>query len=437
MPHTLKDVLPVTATVNDASHLEIGGCDTCDLAAEFGTPLYVFDEATFRTRARELRGAFPEASVYFAAKACPALAVLQLAAAEGLGVDVASTGELHAALVAGVPPARMTLHGNNKADADIIRAVAVGIGRIAVDNFDDIDRAAAAAAEAGRRQAILLRVTPGVEAQTHTYIQTGQADSKFGLSIEAGLAMAAVERADAYDTLDLVGIHAHIGSNIFSYDPFGKTVEIMFDFLADVEKVLGLTVEEVNLGGGLGIPYIAGDFPIRLDLLAKLITETAEHEAARHAIPVPRLAFEPGRFLVGNAMVTLYSVGVVKDIPGMRTYVSVDGGMSDNIRPALYQARYAALLANKALQEPGRTVTVAGMHCESGDILVRDAALPASVQRGDVLVVPVTGAYGYSMASNYNRQPRPAVVLVKDGAAHTIVRRESLEDLLRLESPLP
>src|SRR5207249_1506762 len=206
---------------------------------------------------------------------------------------------------------------------------------------------------AGRRQAILLRVTPGVEAHTHTYIQTGQADSKFGLSIEAGLAMAAVERADACDTLDLVGIHAHIGSNIFSYDPFGKTVEIMFDFLADVEKVLGLTVEEVNLGGGLGIPYIAGDFPIRLDLLAKLITETAEHEAARHAIPV------------------------------------------------------------------------------------RDATLPASVQRGDVLVVPATGAYGYSMASNYNRQPRPAVVLVKEGSAHTIVRRESLEDLFRLESPLP
>src|SRR5207248_2067921 len=257
-----------------------------------------------------------------------------------------------------------------------------------------------------------------------------QADSKFGLSIEAGLAMAAVERADACDTLDLVGIHAHIGSNIFSYDPFGKTVEIMFDFLADVEKVLGLTVEEVNLGGGLGIPYIAGDFPIRLDLLAKLITETAEHEAARHAIPVPRLAFEPGRFLVGNAMVTLYSVGVVKDIPGMRTYVSVDGGMSDNIRPALYQARYAALLANKADVPSDRVVTIAGAHCEQGDLLIKDVSLPASVARGDVLAVPATGAYGYSVASNYNRFPRPAVIAVQEGRAREIVARETYEDLI-------
>jgi diaminopimelate decarboxylase len=437
VPHTLKDVLPVTAVVNDEGHLEIGGCDTVDLAAEFGTPLYVFDEATFRTRSRELREAFPDASLYFAAKACPVLAVLQLAAAEGLGVDVASAGELHVALAAGVRPERMTLHGNNKSDADIIRAVGVGIGRIAIDNVDDIDRTAAAAVAAGRRQAILLRVTPGVEAHTHTYIQTGQADSKFGLSIEAGVAMAAVERADRHDSLDLVGIHAHIGSNIFSYDPFGKTVEILFDFLADVEKVLGITVDEVNLGGGLGIPYVAGDFPIRLDLLAKLVGETAEQEAGRHAIPLPRLAFEPGRFLVGNAMVTLYSVGVVKEIPGMRTYVSVDGGMSDNIRPALYQAHYTALLANKARHEPGRTVTVAGMHCESGDILVRDVGLPATIQRGDILVVPATGAYGYSMASNYNRQPRPAIVLVRDGTAHTIVRRETLDDLLRLENPLP
>jgi len=437
MPHTLNHVLPVTARVNDAAHLEIGGCDTTELAATFGTPLYVFCEETFRTRARELRGAFPDASLYFAAKSCPSLAVLQVAAAEGLGIDVASAGELHVALAAGVPPQRLILHGNNKADADIVRAVEAGIGRIALDNFDDVDRVAAAAAHAGRRQAVLLRVTPGVQAHTHTYIQTGQEDSKFGLSIEAGLAMVAAERADAHDSLELVGVHAHIGSNIFSYDPFGKTVEILFDFLADAEKVLGLTFSEVNLGGGIGIPYVAGDFPVRLDLLAKLVGETAQQEAARHAMVVPRLAFEPGRFLVGNAMVTLYSVGVVKEIPGVRTYVSVDGGMSDNIRPALYQAQYTALLANKARHEPSRTVTVAGMHCESGDVLVRDVGLPASVRRGDVLVVPATGAYGYSMASNYNLQPRPAVVLVRDGTAHPIVRRETHDDLLRLENPLP
>ena len=437
MPHTLRDVLPVTATVNARDHLDIGGCDTTELAARFGTPLYVFCEETFRTRAQELRSAFPDAGLYFAAKACPALAVLQLAAALGLGIDVASAGELHAALAAGVDPEALVLHGNNKGDTDIVRAVEAGVGRIALDNLDDVVRVAEAASRAGHRQRVILRVTPGVEAHTHTYIQTGQEDSKFGLSIEAGLAMAAVEQLDALDSLELVGVHAHIGSNIFSYDPFGKTVEILFEFMADVEKVLGLRLGEVNLGGGFGIPYVAGDYPLRLDLLAKLIGETAAQEAARHAMEVPRLSFEPGRFLVGNAMVTLYTVGVIKDIPGVRTYVSVDGGMSDNIRPALYQARYAALLANKARHEGGRTVTVAGMHCESGDILVHDAALPASVERGDLLAVPATGAYGYAMASNYNRQPRPAVVLVRDGSAHVIVRRETLDDLLRLDVGLP
>ncbi|HEU5003319.1 MAG TPA: diaminopimelate decarboxylase [Actinomycetota bacterium] len=437
MPHTLKDVLPVTARVNEAGHLEIGGCDAPELAARFGTPLYVFDDETFATRARALRAAFPDATLYFAAKSFPSLAVLQLAGREGLGADVASAGELHAALAAGLDPAHLILHGNNKSGAEIVRAVEAGIGRIALDNLDDVERVAAAAAAAGRRQPVLLRVTPGVEAHTHTYIQTGQEDSKFGLSIEAGLAMAAVEAAVGQPALDLVGIHAHIGSNIFSYDPFGKTVEILFAFLAAAEARCGVRLSEVNLGGGLGIPYVAGDYPLRLDLLAALVAETAEREAARHRIPVPHLCFEPGRFLTGNACVTLYRVGVVKEIPGIRTYVSVDGGMSDNIRPALYQARYAAVVANKARHEPTRLVTVAGMHCESGDILVPDVPLPASVGRGDVLAIPATGAYGYSMASNYNKAPRPAVVLVRNGEAHEIVRRETLDDLLRLESPLP
>lgn len=436
MPHTLKDVLPVTARVNDAAHLEIGGCDTSDLAAEFGTPVYVFCEETFRSRARQLWACFPDANLYYAAKSFPSIATFQLAEQEGLGLDVASGGELHTALAAGFPPERMILHGNNKATEDIVRAVQVGVGRIALDNSDDVERVAATAEAAGRCQAVLLRVTPGVEAHTHTYIQTGQGDSKFGLSIEAGMAMEAALRASHRPGLDLVGVHAHIGSNIFSYDPFGKTVEILFQFLADAETLLGYPFPEVNLGGGIGIPYIAADFPVRLDLLANLVMATAEHEAERHGMAVPRLCFEPGRFLTGNAMVTLYSVGVIKEIPGVRTYVSVDGGMSDNIRPALYQASYTAFLANKARHEPERLVTVAGMHCESGDILVRDIALPASVERGDILVVPATGAYGYSMASNYNKQPRPAVVLVKDGRARIIVRRETFDDLLRLESPL-
>ena len=436
MPHTLKDVLPVSATVNDAAHLEIGGCDTTQLAREFGTPLYVFCEDTFRAKARELRECLPGARLYFAAKAFPSMAIFQLAEQEGLGVDVASGGELHTALAAGFPPERLVLHGNNKSSADIVRAVEAGVGRIALDNLDDVERVAAAARAARREQKVLLRVTPGVEAHTHTYIQTGQQDSKFGLSIESGMAMEAALRAAALPGLDLVGVHAHIGSNIFSYDPFGKTVEILFQFLADAETLLGYAFAEVNLGGGIGIPYTSADYPVRLDLLAKLVVATAEQEAERHGMTVPELSFEPGRFLVGNAMVTLYSVGVIKEIPGVRTYVSVDGGMSDNIRPALYQASYAAFLANKARHELGRVVTVAGMHCESGDILVRDVALPASVERGDILAIPATGAYGYSMASNYNKQPRPAVVLVKDGNARVIIRRESLDDLLRLESPL-
>ncbi|HWD08771.1 MAG TPA: diaminopimelate decarboxylase [Actinomycetota bacterium] len=435
MPHTLKDVLPVTARVNEADRLEIGGCDTTELAQEFGTPLYVFDEATFRTRARLLKAAFPDASLYFAAKAFPATAILQLAQREGYGVDVASGGELHTALAAGIQPEWLILHGNNKCDSDIARAVDAGVGRIALDNLDDIDRVAAAAA--GRRQRVLLRVTPGVEAHTHAYIQTGQEDSKFGLSIESGLAEEAARRVAKQPSLELVGVHAHIGSNIFSYDPFGKTLEILFGFLDPLHSLLGIEFSEVNLGGGLGIPYTADDFPIRLDLLAALVTETVTTEAAARGMPVPRLCFEPGRFLVGNAAVTLYSVGVVKEIPGIRTYVSVDGGMSDNIRPALYQARYTAFLANKARHTPARLVTVAGMHCESGDLLVRDVALPASVERGDLLVIPATGAYGYAMASNYNKQPRPAVVLVRDGEAFPIVRRESLDDLIRLELPLP
>ncbi|MGH2768875.1 MAG: diaminopimelate decarboxylase [Actinomycetota bacterium] len=435
MPHTLRHVLPHTARVNDRDHLEIGGCDATDLAGEFGTPLLVFCEETFRERARDFTAAFPGSNVYYAAKAFLCLAMCRLAQAEGLGLDVASGGELHVALSAGFPPERMILHGNNKAEADIARAVGAGLGRIALDGLEEIDWVAKAAAGVGRRQAVVVRVTPGVEAHTHHYISTGQEDSKFGLSIEGGLALHAVREAAAREWLELVGVHAHIGSNIFSYDPFGKTIEILFEFLARVQAALGIGLSEVNLGGGIGIPHLASDYPVRLDLLAGLLKETAEREAIRHNISLPSLAFEPGRFLVGNAMVTIYAVGAIKEVPGIRTYVSVDGGMSDNIRPALYQARYAAFLANKARYEPTRLVTVAGMHCESGDILIRDIALPASVGRGDLLAVPGTGAYGYSMASNYNKQPRPAVVLVRGGRARVIVRRESLDDLLRLDEP--
>lgn len=436
MPHTLKDVLPVTANVNDAGHLVVGGCDTTELAVEFGTPLFVFCEETFRTRTREFKEAFPESEIYYAAKAFLSVGICQIADREGLRLDVASGGELHTALAAGFPPDRLMLHGNNKQDDDILRAVGVGIGCIALDNLDEINRVAAAATEFGIRQKVLLRVTPGVEAHTHHYIQTGQEDSKFGLSIEGGQAAQGIERALAEESLELVGVHSHIGSNIFSYDPFGKTIEIIFAFLARIKAELGVELPEVNLGGGVGIPYVAGDYPLRLDLFADLVQQTAKEQAARLGLALPALSFEPGRFLIGNAMVTLYTVGSIKEIPGIRTYVSVDGGMSDNIRPALYQARYAAFLANKARHEPTEAMTVAGMHCESGDVLLRDIGLPKTIQRGDILAVPATGAYGYSMASNYNKQPRPAVVKVNDGEARVLVRRETFDDLIALDERL-
>lgn len=433
MPHTLKDVLPVTATVNDLDHLTIGGCDTTDLATEFGTPLFVFCEETFRTRARAFKDAFPGSNIYYASKAFLCLGMVRLVHDESLHLDVASGGELHVALAAGFPADRLILHGNNKEDADILRAVEIGVGRIAVDNLEDIERIAAAATSLGKVQTVVIRVTPGVEAHTHHYIQTGQEDSKFGLSIEGGLAALAVEAIASEPALRLAGIHAHIGSNIFSYDPFGKTIEILFEFLAAMKTRSGAVMEEVNLGGGVGIPYLSGDYPARLDILSKMVIETAEREATKHGLDLPQLSFEPGRYLVGNSMVTLYTVGVIKQVPGIRTYVAIDGGMSDNIRPALYQAQYAALLANKARHEPSEVVSVAGMHCESGDILLRDVALPSTIERGDILATPATGAYGYSMASNYNKQTRPAVVRVKDGDATLMIRRESFDDLLRLD----
>ncbi|MGH2687837.1 MAG: diaminopimelate decarboxylase family protein, partial [Actinomycetota bacterium] len=297
----LGRVLPDTAGVDDRGHLHIGGCDTTELARTFGTPLFVFDEATFRRRASDFRVAFPDATVYYAAKAFQCLAMCRMVAEAGLGIDVASGGELHTALAAGFPPGRMMLHGNNKAEADLARAVDAGIGTIALDNLDEIGFVAALAEQAGRRQRVVIRVTPGVEAHTHEYIQTGHEDTKFGVSVEGGAAREAMIRAAGYDFLHLAGIHAHIGSNIFSAEPFAKTVEVLFGLLAEVRRDRGIAVEELDLGGGIGVPYLPEDDPIRLDDFSALIRRSVEQEAARHGIPAPRLSFEPGRFLVANA----------------------------------------------------------------------------------------------------------------------------------------
>jgi diaminopimelate decarboxylase len=434
MPHTLKDVLPATARMRDDGHLEVGGYDLVALAAEYGTPAYVFCEETFRGRCRLYRDAFPGPDrVYYAAKAFPSIASFRMAFSEGLGVDCASGGELHVALAAGVPPRDIIMHGNNKSDAELEMAVAAGVGRIAVDSLDELERLARVAASAGIRQTIVLRVTPGVEAHTHEYIQTGQEDTKFGMSISTGAALEAAKRAADLTSVELVGAHAHIGSQIFGPEAFGKLVEIMFEYFSDVRAATGQTFGELNVGGGLGIAYTKEESPADVAAHARFVRTAVADEAKRYGLPVPVLSVEPGRSIVGNAMITIYSVGVVKDIPGIRTYVSVDGGMSDNIRPMLYGARYSALLANKSNEESDKVVTVSGSHCESGDVLIRDVALPSSVARGDLLAIPATGAYGYAMASNYNKMPRPPVICVRDGKARVVVRRETYDDLVRLD----
>jgi diaminopimelate decarboxylase len=433
MPHTLKDVLPSSTRLRSDGHLEIGGADTVELAREFGTPLFAMCEQTFRERARRYRDAYPDADVYYAGKAFLCVAMARMVEEEGLGLDVASGGELFTALKASFPPDRIIFHGNNKSDAELEMGLKAGVGRIVADSMEELERVDAIAGGLGARANVMLRVTPGVEAHTHEYIQTGQEDSKFGMSVEGGVALEAAKRARDLPNIDVVGFHSHIGSNITGVEAFLRTVEILAEFCASVRDATGITPAELNLGGGLGIAYTRGDFPARVESFATEVRAKLESEMQRHGLPVPRVGVEPGRWLIANAMVTLYRVGTVKEIPGIRTYVSVDGGMSDNIRPALYGARYEALLANKADVPSDRVVTIAGAHCEQGDLLIKDVSLPASVARGDIIAVPATGAYGYSMASNYNRFPRAAVIAVRDGRAREIIGRETYEDLTALD----
>lgn len=400
-----------------------------ELAAAHGTPLFVYDEEHLRGRCREAVRAWGE-GVAYGSKAFLCLAMARLAHEEGMWVDVATGGELHVALAAGVPPARIVLHGNNKSEAELRRAVAGGIGRIVVDSNDEIDRLElmAASRDGGAPPRVLLRVTPGIEAHTHEYVMTGQVDSKFGFGLASGQAMAAVERLRALSGLgavELVGIHAHIGSQIFVTDSFEREVEVLARFF----NPLGLA--ELCVGGGLGVPYVEGES-------APTISEWAE--AVHHACSAfgvaegTRVTAEPGRSIVASAAVTLYTVGTVKELPGVRTYVAVDGGMSDNPRPVLYGSGYEAFLPRATDDDRQRRVTVVGKHCESGDFIVRDARVPVDIRVGDVLATPVTGAYGHSMASNYNKVPRPAVVFVQGGRARTVVRRETEDDLLRLDA---
>ena len=412
-------VYPMGSRVNERGHLEVGGCDVVELVAEHGTPAYIYDADDVRARARAYLEAFSsrdaDFEVLFASKAAPFKAMYALCREEGLSVDVASGGELATALAARFEPERIHMHGNNKTERELREAAAAGVGHVIVDSFDEIERFDALL---DRDQDVLIRVTPGIQPSTHSYVQTGQLDSKFGFGLEDGLAARAVDAVRASRHLRLVGLHAHIGSQIFELEPYVKAIEALAG-LADEDCRM------LNVGGGLGIAYTAEDEPPPIDEYVGVKVEGVR----RVFDPVPKLLVEPGRSLVGNAGITAYEVGTVKEIPGVRTYVSVDGGMSDNLRPMLYGSRYEAIVANRAAEAPDADATIAGMHCESGDVIVRDARI-ASPRVGDVLVTPATGAYGHAMANNYNGVPRPPVIFCAGGDARVVVRRETYEDLM-------
>ncbi|MGH2599583.1 MAG: diaminopimelate decarboxylase [Dehalococcoidia bacterium] len=432
----LQGVLPSTAAVNERGHLTIGGCDTVELAREYGTPLYVFDEQHLRDQARAFARSFtrrnPETMVAYASKAYTGLAILQLVAEEGLGLDVVSGGELAIALAAGFPVERIHLHGNNKTPQELREAVAAGVGRVVVDNFHEIELLDRIAGEAGRRQQVLLRLAPGIDPHTHAKISTGQIDTKFGFTIQNGDAAEAVSRTLAAPNLTLLGYHCHIGSQIFEIESYAQVADVMLGFAAEQRDRTGFAPEEFSPGGGFAVQYLADAPPPEPDAYAAMVVDAVNAARERYKLPPLRLFVEPGRSMVARAGVTLYTIGAIKDIPDVRRYVSVDGGMADNIRPAMYDAQYEAIVANRPEEAPAEMVTVAGKYCESGDILIRDIDLPR-LESGDILAVPASGAYAPAMASNYNAALRPAVVFVRDGAARLVRRRETYEDLLRTE----
>jgi diaminopimelate decarboxylase len=433
---TTNPTLPLGATVNEPGHLVIGGCDVVDLVAEFGSPLYVYDEGTIRARARQyvdgLRAAVNDSLVIYASKAYSNVALFQLLAEEGLGLDVVSGGEIRFAQVSGMPMERVYFHGNNKLQHELEFAAEAGVGRVVVDNFLDLSRLDALGQQLGRRLPALLRVSPGVEAHTHEYRKTGTLDSKFGIPISTGQAETAVLQALRSKGVALVGLHAHIGSQIFELAPYLETIDIVLDFAGRMQQAHGLELREFSPGGGWGISYTDEDDPMEPDEVAGAVGREVWQSAARHGLPNPRVIIEPGRSIVGQAGVALYTVGAIKDIPGVRRYASLDGGMADNIRPPLYGSVYQPVLASRMDDSTRETVTLAGRYCESGDILVKDAALPR-LRSGDLVALPASGAYNLAMSSNYNLAPRPAVVMVGDGHARVIQRRETYDDLLRTQ----
>ena len=428
-----------TGRVNEQGHLEVGGKDTVALAEKYGTPLYVYDIALIRERARGFKDTFRSlgvsSQVAYASKAFSSIAMIQLAEEEGLSLDVVSAGELYTALQAGFPREKIHFHGNNKSVEELEMAIREGVGCIVVDNDRELHLLEALCAREGVSMPILLRVSPGVEAHTHDYIVTGQEDSKFGFHLDNGHAEKAMQRATASQSLTLLGLHCHIGSQIFETAGFRLAAEKIMGKLKEWKEKFQFEAQVLNLGGGFGIRYTGDDNPLPPADYVREIVEEVKMQASTLGLDVPEIWIEPGRSLVGDAGMTLYSVGNSKTIPEVRKYVSVDGGMSDNLRPALYDAKYEAVLANRMLEPEEETVSIAGKCCESGDMLIWDISLPKA-QPDDILAVFCTGAYGYSMANNYNRIARPAVVFVEGSEDHLVVRRETLEDLVKLDRPL-
>ncbi|SDJ77385.1 diaminopimelate decarboxylase [Streptomyces indicus] len=423
-----------TVTRDAQGALTVGGIEVARLAEEFGTPAYFMDEADFRARCRSWREAFgTEADVFYAGKAFLSRAIVKWLYEEGLNLDVCSGGELATALSAGMPAERIAFHGNNKSEAEIERAVEAGVGRIVLDSFQEIVRVAHIAQRLGKVQPVLIRVTVGVEAHTHEFIATAHEDQKFGIALAGGQAAEAVRRALKLDGLELLGIHSHIGSQIFDMAGFEVSARRVVQLLAAIRDEHGVELPEIDLGGGLGIAYTSEDDPREPHEIAKALSEIVARECDSAGLRAPRISVEPGRAIVGPTAFTLYRVGTVKPLEGLRTYVSVDGGMSDNIRTALYDAEYSVALVSRTSTAEPMLSRVVGKHCESGDIVVKDAFLPADLAPGDLIAVPATGAYCRSMASNYNHALRPPVVAVHDGEARVIIRRETEEDLLALD----
>jgi len=426
-----------TQRVNALGHLEIGGCDAVDLAARFGTPLYVMDETLIRANCRRYRQAFesryPDSVVAYAGKAFLSLAMCKIVAEEGLWLDVSSAGELYTALKAGFPPDRIVMHGNNKSLEELEMVLDHGIARTVVDNDYELSLLDELTRKRDKIAQVLIRATPGIDPHTHRRIRTGQADTKFGLNIQNGAALAAVRQALRCPRIALKGLHCHVGSQLLDTHAHHEAIHIMVNFIKEVLDTTGLVIEELNIGGGLGIRYLESHNPPTIDQFAEEITTTLHKTLSYRKLIPPRLFQEPGRSIVGEAGTTLYTIGTIKQVPikeepGTRTYVAIDGGMSDNPRPQLYDAKYEALVANKVTEPRTELVSIAGKHCET-DILIWDIKIPP-VQPGDILAVQCTGAYNYAMASNYNRFPRPATVLVKDGQAEVIIRRETYKDLI-------